>query len=65
MSLAELRNLPVAERLAIIDDLWTSIGETDLELESGHVEEAQARWEELKSNPALGLTFDELKKRLG
>jgi putative addiction module component (TIGR02574 family) len=62
---AELTKLPVAERLALIDELWASIGEEDLRLEAPALQEAQSRWEELKANPALGISYDELKRRLG
>jgi putative addiction module component (TIGR02574 family) len=62
---AELVKLPVAERLALIDELWASISETDLSIEPAQVEEAQGRWKELKANPAIGLSYDELKRRLG
>jgi putative addiction module component (TIGR02574 family) len=62
---AELVKLPIAERLALIDELWASISEHDLAVGTAQVEEAQARWSELKGNRALGLSYDELKKRLG
>ncbi|MBI4625468.1 MAG: addiction module protein [Verrucomicrobia bacterium] len=64
-STAELVKLPVAERIALIDELWASIGEEDLPVEPAQVNEARTRWQELKANPSLGLSYDELKARLG
>ena len=62
---AELVKLPVAERIALIDVLWASIREADLPVEPAQMNEARARWLELKANPSLGLSYDELKARLG
>ena len=62
---AELVKLPVAERLALIDELLASIPEAEIVAEPAQVEEARSRLHELKSNPSLGLTYDELKARLG
>ena len=62
---AELVKLPIAERLALIDEIWASISDADVMIEPLQVNEAQARWHELKANPALGLSYDELKARLG
>jgi putative addiction module component (TIGR02574 family) len=62
---AELIRLPVAERIALIDELWASIRVEDLPVEPAQLNEARARWQELKANPSLGLSYDELKARLG
>jgi len=62
---AELVKLPVSERIALIDELWASIREEDLPIEPAQLNEARARWQELKANPSLGLSYDELKARLG
>lgn len=64
-SVAELKKLPVSERLALIDELWDSISESELSVAAAQIQEAQARWEELKADPSIGLSYDELKKRLG
>lgn len=64
-SIAELVKLPVEERLALIDELWASLNEADIELDPGQVNEMQARWGELKSDPSSGLSYEELKSRLG
>lgn len=61
---AEWVKLPVAERLALIEELWTSIPVGSLPVEPQAVQEAQARWEEFKCDPTLGISYGELKKRL-
>lgn len=60
----ELIKLPVAERLALIDELLASIPGAEIVGEAVQVEAAQARLSELKSNSAIGLPYDELKARL-
>lgn len=64
-STAELVRLPVKERLALIDELWASIPANELPVESTQVDEAKARLAELKANPAIGLTYEQLRARLG
>ncbi len=62
---AELVKMPVADRLALIDELLASISEEEISLDAAQVNEARARWGELKANPTLGLSYEELKARLG
>jgi putative addiction module component (TIGR02574 family) len=62
---AELVKLPVADRLALVDELLASISDEDILLDSTQVNEARGRWKELKANPALGISYHELKARLG
>ena len=62
---AELVKLPVAQRLALIDELLVSLPDAEVVAETVQVEEARSRLRELKSDPSLGLTYDELKARLG
>ena len=62
---AELVKLPVAQRLALIDELLASIPDAEFVAETAQVAEARTRLRELKSNPSIGLTYDELKARLG
>lgn len=64
-STAELVRLPVEERLALIDELWASIPATAVPVDDKHLDEAKARLAELKANPTIGLTYDQLKARLG
>ena len=62
---AELVKLPVAQRLALIDELLAWISEQRILPEPTQVNEARTRWEELKANPTLGISYDELNVRLG
>ncbi|MBP9914394.1 MAG: addiction module protein [Opitutaceae bacterium] len=62
---AELIKLPVAERIALIDELWASIPDAALPVEPAQVEEAQTRLAELKARPETSLTYEELRHRLG
>lgn len=61
----ELAKLPVAERLALIDELWASIPESEVAASEAQMNEAQSRLRELQANPSLGLTYEQLKARLG
>lgn len=62
---AELVKLPVAERLALIDELWASMPEDEVAVTEKQLKDAQSRLRELKANPSLGLTCEQLKARLG
>lgn len=62
---AELAKLPVARRLALIDELLSSIPEAEIDAEPTQIEDARIRLRELRVNPAVGLTDSELKARLG
>lgn len=62
---AELVKLPVDQRLALIDDLLASLSEADVVAAPADFKEARRRLHELQANRPLGLTYDELKARLG
>jgi hypothetical protein len=62
---AELVKLPVAQRLALIDELLASLPDAAVVAEPAQIGEARSRLRELQANPALGMTYDELKTRLG
>jgi len=67
-SLEELRRLPVAERLQLVEDLWDSIAEdspdeafpTTPELE----EELELRLVEHEANPEAALPWDVIRERI-
>jgi putative addiction module component (TIGR02574 family) len=62
--ISHLRNLPVAEKLQIIEQLWDEIHESDerLVIRDWHLEGAKRRAAELDANPDSALTRDELWK---
>jgi len=66
IELEELRKLPVAEKLHIVEELWDDISNSDerLVLRDWHKDEARRRAEELEANPDLAITRDELWKRV-
>jgi putative addiction module component (TIGR02574 family) len=66
IQLEELRKLPVAEKLHIVEELWDDISNSDerLILRDWHKDEARRRAEELEANPDLAITRDELWKRV-
>lgn len=65
MQATALRKLPVADRLALIDELWASIPAAEITPAEAQLAEARSRLRELKADPKRGLTYDQLKSRLG
>ncbi len=61
----ELVRLPPEAKLQLIDALWQSLDAAEVPLQAGVVEEVQRRYCEMKANPAIGLSLDQLKARLG
>ena len=63
---AALFELPIAERLQLVEDLWDSIAEkVELEpLAPAVVEELQARKSSFYADPQLGVPWDEVQRRL-
>lgn len=61
----ELAALPVEQKLALMEELWESIPEQAVSLPQEHIETARRRLAELRANPSLGLTLDQLKAQLG
>ena len=63
---AELFQLPVAERLALVEDLWNSIARDgkDLELSPELLAELDRREKAYFENPDDGVTWEELDARL-
>jgi len=66
VELDQLRKLPIAEKLRIVEQLWDDIAASDepLVLRDWHVAEAQRRDAELDTNPEIALTREELWKRV-
>ena len=66
-AMEQLSQLPLAERLELVQDLWDSIGQSKQELpvHEWHRELAQARFAELEGREKeIGLSEDEVWKRV-
>ena len=63
---AEIFELPVAERLALVEDIWDSIAKDakDIELSRELKDELDRRMEEHQKNPEAGISWEELDAEL-
>lgn len=66
IDLRQLHELPVAERLELVEDLWDSIAEEpgELRLSAAHVAELDRRLERLEDSPQEGTEWNTLKARI-
>ena len=66
IDLTDLRNLPVSEKLRIVEVLWDDIGASDepIVLQSWQRDEAERRSAELKADPSKAIDRDELWRRV-
>ncbi len=66
VSLADLLELGVAERIQMVEDLWDSIATMPypLKLTEAQREELDQRLEDLHQNPNDGSSWEEVKRRL-
>jgi len=66
IDLTDLRNLPVSEKLRIVEALWDDIGASDepIVLQTWQRDEAQRRSLEMKANPSIAIDRDELWRRV-
>ncbi len=62
-----LRQLPIAERLRVVEELWDDIAASveRFPLPDWHREEAQRRAAELETDPSIALDREELWRRVG
>lgn len=62
-----LRKLPVAERLRVIEELWDDIGQSgeSFPLPDWHHAEVERRAAELEADPTIALSREELWRRVG
>jgi putative addiction module component (TIGR02574 family) len=65
MNIDDLRSLPPAEKLRIVEMLWDDLGEcmATIPLPDGVEREASRRREEMR-DPNFGLTHDEIWRRI-
>ena len=66
VNLSELLQLPVEERLKLVEALWDSIAEFPeaLELSAAQKQELDRRLADYESDPNSGVPWTELKRRL-
>ncbi len=66
VAIAELKKLPIAERLQLVEELWDSIEEEQgLSHESPEfVAELQARYARYLENPSSGSSWEEVEVRI-
>lgn len=66
VDLSELKNLPVSDKLRIVELLWDDIGASNepIALHRWQFDEATRRSEELKSNPSMAIDQEELWRRV-
>jgi putative addiction module component (TIGR02574 family) len=62
----ELFDLPLADKLRLVEDLWDSIasGDDQLPIPGWHLRELDRREQEQSSNPETGSSWDEVKARI-
>ena len=66
IDLSDLRNLPVSEKLRIVEALWDDIGasEEPIVLQPWQQDEAQRRSNELKADSSIAIDRAELWRRV-
>ena len=64
--LEQIQQLPIADRLNLVEQIWDGIGQSDepLIIRDWHKEEARRRAAELDADPSIAITRDELWKRV-
>jgi len=60
----QIRQLPVAEQLALVEQIWDGLHESPELLHEWQIEEARRRSAELESNPSIAISEDEVWKRV-
>jgi putative addiction module component (TIGR02574 family) len=62
----ELRSLPVAERIQIVEDLWDSIAEDSggLQLNEAQKRELDRRLDDFEANPSAGAPWDQVRSAM-
>jgi putative addiction module component (TIGR02574 family) len=66
IGLSELRSLPLAERLQLVEDLWDSIAQEQHSLPDhpALIEELRARKARFLANPSSGISWEKAKARI-
>jgi putative addiction module component (TIGR02574 family) len=66
VSIDHILELPTAERVAIVQEIWESMLEhpDDVEISAAQREELERRWMDLQQNPDDGESWEDVKKSL-
>jgi putative addiction module component (TIGR02574 family) len=66
VSIDQILELPTAERVAIVQEIWKSVLEhpDDVEITATQREELERRWVDLQQNPEDGEPWSDVKKSL-
>ena len=66
IELSELLELPISERLRLVEALWDSLAEEPggVPLTEAEREELDRRWVEYAKNPTAGSSWSEVKARI-
>lgn len=60
----QIRQLPVAEQLAIVQQIWDGLHDSPELVQAWQVDEARRRSEELRADPSLSLTEEDVWRRV-
>ena len=62
--LEELKKLPSADKLQIIDELWESVPAEDIPVPQEVIDEMERRYEDCQRHPGLARPWTEVEQRL-
>lgn len=65
-AIQELKQLPVSERIQLVEDLWDSIAEdvSAVTLTPDHIEELDRRLDALEADPKAGTPWEIVRERI-
>ena len=64
IDISQLLNLPAAEKLHIIGELWDSLDVERIELPQWQIDEIERREREHQKNPGAALSWDQVKDKI-
>lgn len=66
ISAAEIAEMPISERIRLVEDIWDSIVEMPeaVEVPEWHRQELEQRLKKYHANPDIGSPWSEVKKRI-
>lgn len=62
--LDQIRQLPVAEQLAIVEQIWDGLHESRELIQDWQIDEARRRSAEIESDPSMAISEEEVWKRV-